>query len=167
MLDVRIRKTKLSDYEDIKAIYSEIGILHQNMRPDVFNVSTVLELSKEYFEEIVKTHYMLSAVVIVKDKERVVGFLDAIKKDYAYSKESSLFISELGVREKYRKLGIGSSLMEKAEAFAKKNGLFVALNVWHTNRKAMAFYEHLGYVPRTVVLEKKINDIFTSQNELE
>jgi len=167
MLDVRIRKTKLSDYADIKAIYEEIGLLHKEMRPDVFTVKGCLELSAKDFEEKVRTHYMLSAYVVVKDKERVVGFLEAIKRDFPFSVDSALFISELGVREKYRKLGIGTSLMEKAEAFAKKNGLFVALDVWQSNRKALAFYEHLGYVPRTILLEKKISDILTNQNELE
>ncbi len=165
MIDVRIRRTKLTDYEDIKAISSEIGLMHKELRPDVFTISSALELSRERFEESVRTHYMISAVIVVRDVERVVGFLDAIKEDYSYSKDSALFISEIGVREKYRKHGIGSYLMEKAEAFAKRNGMFVALNIWQSNRKALAFYERLGYVPRTIVLEKKISDLYNNEND--
>ena len=165
MIDVRIRRTKLTDFQDIKAIYDEIGLMHKTLRPDVFTVSNALELNQKYFEECVHTHYMISAVVVVNGVERVIGFLDAIKEDYRYSKDSALFISEMGVREKYRKHGIGSYLMEKAEAFAKRNGMFVALNVWQTNRRALAFYERLGYVPRILVLEKKISDLLANEND--
>ncbi len=165
MLDVRIRRTKLTDFQDIKAIYDEIGLMHKTLRPDVFTVSSALELNQKYFEECVRTHYMISAVIEVNGVERVVGFLDAIKEDYSYSKDSALFISEVGVREKYRKHGIGSYLMEKAEAFAKRNGMFVSLKVWPSNRRALAFLERLGYVPRILVLEKKISDLFNNESD--
>ncbi len=167
MIDVKIRKTKLEDYEDIKAIHKEVGIVLQNMRPDVFDVNGYIEISPELFADVLKNFFMLSAVVKGKAKEKVVGFLRAVKKDYSYSTESALFINELAVSEKYRKHGIGTLLMEKAEGFAKSHGLFVALNVWQSNRKAVAFYERLGYVPRTVVLEKKRGDILNNENEFE
>ena len=166
MIDVRIRKTKLDDYEDIKVIHKEVGMVLQNMRPDVFDVNGYIEISPELFADVLKNYFMLSAVIKVRDKERVVGFLRAVKKDYSYSTESALFINELAVSEKYRKHGIGTLLMGKAEGFAKSHGLFVALNVW-PKRKAMAFYERLGYVPRTVVLEKKRGDILNNENEFE
>ena len=165
MLDVRIRRTKSSDYEDIKEIYDEIGLMHKTLRPDVFTISSALELSKKNFEECVRTHYMISAVIIVRDVERVVGFLDAVKQEYPFSKDSSLFIKGIGVREKYRKHGIGTYLMEKAEAFAKRNGMFVALDVWNINRRALAFLERLGYVPRIIKLEKKISDLMSNEND--
>ena len=55
-------------------------------------------------------------------------------------------IDNLVVREKFRRSGIGQSLIKKAHQWALDKGVIqVVLNVWEFNKEAIAFYEKLGY----------------------
>jgi ribosomal protein S18 acetylase RimI-like enzyme len=75
---------------------------------------------------------------------KVVGWCDIVplKKEVF----SHCGVLGMGVIEEYRGQGIGRKLMEAALSKAKQNGLEkVELEVFHTNSKAIALYERIGF----------------------
>jgi GNAT superfamily N-acetyltransferase len=59
-------------------------------------------------------------------------------------------VGMLVVAEEAEGQGIGSALMRAAEAWARERGYRkLTLNVFESNRKARALYDHLGYAPET------------------
>jgi len=70
-----------------------------------------------------------------------------------------LKVAMLVVGESMRGRGIGKRLMEKAEKYAKSQGaLSVTLNSGNRaeRKKAHEFYEHLGYLPKSLGFSKDI-----------
>ena len=61
-------------------------------------------------------------------------------------KRTYFLLDDLGVRDSYRKQGIGTALMKEFEKIAKEKGVYdIELNVWSFNKNAISFYESKGY----------------------
>jgi ribosomal protein S18 acetylase RimI-like enzyme len=55
-------------------------------------------------------------------------------------------------------MGVGRALMQTGEAWARERGLPVlSLDVWSTNRMALACYRALGYRPDSLCLIKALD----------
>jgi len=56
------------------------------------------------------------------------------------------WIGDLVLREKFRRSGVGRSLVEKAHQWSLGKGVSqVELNVWEFNKEAIIFFKILGY----------------------
>jgi ribosomal protein S18 acetylase RimI-like enzyme len=63
----------------------------------------------------------------------------------------------IGVLEAWRGSGIGSALIERAEAWARSEGLdMLVLDVAAENEAARSLYLRLGYAPRSDHLAKSL-----------
>ncbi len=83
-------------------------------------------------------------VVIAKDGNEVIGAVLSSDEN-----EDTLLIGELAVNEKYRKLGIGTSLIQQLEKNAVKlNKKEISLGA---QGPAENFYIRLGYTPRLFI----------------
>lgn len=80
-----------------------------------------------------------------------VGFLFMeTVRDY-FSGELLGHVSMIAVTPKAEGAGVGGALMRAGEEWAANRGFQrVSLNVFETNRRARAVYEHLGYRPETM-----------------
>ncbi|MFZ0972407.1 MAG: GNAT family N-acetyltransferase [Solirubrobacteraceae bacterium] len=66
-------------------------------------------------------------------------------------------VADLAVTDTARRLGVGRTLMNEGEQWARDRGLAVlSLDVWSTNERAQAFYERLGYRAESVHLIKAL-----------
>ena len=66
-------------------------------------------------------------------------------------------VADLAVTDTARRLGVGRTLMNEGEQWARDRGLAVlSLGVWSTNERAQAFYERLGYRAESVHLIKAL-----------
>lgn len=66
-------------------------------------------------------------------------------------------VADLAVTDTARRLGVGRTLMNEGEQWARDRGLAVlSLDVWSTNERAHAFYERLGYRAESVHLIKAL-----------
>jgi ribosomal protein S18 acetylase RimI-like enzyme len=64
-------------------------------------------------------------------------------------------VSDLAVILDARRMGVGTALMNAGEAWASQHGLpAVSLDVWSTNKAALAFYQRLGYSVESLCLVK-------------
>jgi GNAT superfamily N-acetyltransferase len=66
-------------------------------------------------------------------------------------------VIELYIDEAYRWVGIWKKLMMEAEWFFTKNNCSHSyLDVFYPNKNAYAFYEKLEYIPRVILMSKKL-----------
>jgi ribosomal protein S18 acetylase RimI-like enzyme len=78
----------------------------------------------------------------------------------AYSKKISGKIEVLFVDEKYRKKGYGAKLMSNAMKWFEENHIDeIELTVVYGN-EAVAFYEKLGFYPRSIIMTTKVEIYF-------
>jgi ribosomal protein S18 acetylase RimI-like enzyme len=67
-------------------------------------------------------------------------------------------VADLAVIEGARRSGVGSALMNAAEAWARERGFpALSLDLWATNERARSFYETLGYAAESLGLFKRLD----------
>ena len=81
--------------------------------------------------------------IYVADADEVIAFLSV---EVHHEPESYIYLDDFSVTETYRNKGIGTQLINTAEAYARKKGIpAVFLHAEKTNRSAMCLYARLGY----------------------
>ena len=108
--------------------------------------------SKEYLERCLdenKLHERITYVAIFNGE--LAGLVNLIyKSDYPFFRENNIpEINDLLVHPKYRKLGIGLSLIKKAEEIARKTYEYIGLGVglYGDYGSAQRLYVKNGYIP--------------------
>lgn len=67
-------------------------------------------------------------------------------------------VADLAVTKDARRMGVGTVLMEAAEAWARDRGFgLLILDVWATNETALSFYRGLGYFADSLTLVKNLS----------
>jgi len=157
---MEFRKAKKEDLSQVVEIMEQIQRLHEEARPEIFKSKTKEQIEQEALELIEDEKEYV--IIAVNDGE-VCGILMCNLKDvknHRNLKDSkSLWIDELGVNEKYRKLGIGKQLMKHAEELAKElKCKTITLNCWSFNENALRFYEKQGMVNQRIIMEKDMGE---------
>lgn len=98
-------------------------------------------------------------VYIARQNNKIIGFL------YGYTKQHSGFfkqrtiahVSDIAVASDYRRVGVGTALMNKFENdFAKnKNADELTLYVHSSNKEGIEFYNKLGYEVKLYSMRKE------------
>lgn len=145
---IEIKEINSSELEELKQISIETF-------GDTFgSFNTIKDLEKHYSnayniaqlgKEIKNSN---SFFYFVKNKGTNVAYLklninDAQTEDMG---SETLEIERIYVRKRFKRLGIGSQLMEKAVRLAKENGKNkIWLGVWEKNEAARIFYQKQGF----------------------
>ena len=88
---------------------------------------------------------------------RRLGFVYAARSDENLIRESRGHISEFAVAAGAEGRGVGRALIEAAEDWARAQGLnAMTMEVFCSNSRARAVYEHLGYEPNVLSLRKPL-----------
>lgn len=100
-------------------------------------------------------------VFVAEHEDRVVGFVSVWARVMPEEPDEDpspyAFVSDLVVLPEHRRRGLGRSLVERAEHFARESGARrIRLNVLADNSDARALYRHLGYGEREIELEKTL-----------
>ncbi|MGE5604331.1 MAG: GNAT family N-acetyltransferase [Bacteroidota bacterium] len=121
-----------SDYKTIKLLIDELG--YPSSEEEV----------KERLEKISSDKTLRTLVAEMEGK--IIGFI-GLCKSYAYERNGCYIrITALVVSEKYRKIGIGTELIQAAEEWAKTvNASCILLNSGVDRKEAHKFYENKGY----------------------
>lgn len=94
-------------------------------------------ISQDYwlknYSLVKETYIPLAKTFVYKENDTNKGFISILNGE---------FIGALFIDVRYQGKGIGTKLIE----FAKKNYEKLSLAVYEKNRKAVEFYEHLGFV---------------------
>ncbi len=66
-------------------------------------------------------------------------------------------VADLAVTESARRAGVGRALMQAGESWARDRGLPVlSLDVWSTNKRALEFYDRMGFRAESLCLIKAL-----------
>ena len=156
---MKIRNAEEKDIQRISELLVQIGTLHHNARPDIFNPATpkfgVDEL-REIFEAPNKF-----VLVAVDDFDIVKGHLFSHIRESdgngVIAKIKTMWIEDLCVDDKCRGEGVGSLLLNAVENIAKEKGCdSITLNVWEFNETAMNFYKKHDMGIQRFTLEKTL-----------
>lgn len=99
-----------------------------------------------------------STVLVAEEAEGApLGFISLkVGKDVVGAARGH--IADLAVIAGARRMGVGTALMKAGEAWARDRGLpALSLDVWSTNKRALAFYRRLGYSAESLCLVKRFN----------
>lgn len=144
------------DEAAIAALLVKIHAQHAEGRPDLFGKGH----AKFREEEVLALFDKEDAPVFVakSDGGEVLGYAIAMIKvndSPAQGDYATLYIDDINVSEKARRLGVGSALLDACRHYAKKKGCYnMTLNVWAFNEGAIAFYEANGFKPQRTILEE-------------
>lgn len=94
------------------------------------------------------------AYTVAVDKGKVVGFT---RLDLNLGGGNLGHLASVAVKEKYRKLGIASMLLDLSESASKAAGMeAILLSVLSTNKDAFRLYQKKGYDAYSIRMLKKI-----------
>ncbi len=153
---MNIRNAQIEDVNKISELMLQVAKIHSNARKDIFKEKSIEEIKTEFNNRINNKENILVAeennniygVVVYKIKE--------VKEHINLKDRTTLYIDELVVDEKVRKMGIGKNLFSEVKKIAKeKNYDAVELNCWKFNESAIQFYEKCGMNIQRLIMEIK------------
>ena len=141
-----IRRAEKKDTPRIGELLTQVAKVHELGRPDIFKADTRKYTDEELF--ILLEDETRPIFVAVDDTGNVVGYCFCVilqKGGHALNPMKTLYIDDLCVDEKARRMRVGQTLYEYVKVYAKDIGCYnLTLNVWACNPGAMAFYEKQG-----------------------
>lgn len=153
---MNIRNAQIEDVNKISELMLQVAKIHSNARKDIFKEKSIEEIKTEFNNRINNNENILVAeennniygVIVYKIKE--------VKEHINLKDRTTLYIDELVVDEKVRKMGIGKNLFSEVKKIAKeKNYDAVELNCWNFNESAIQFYEKCGMNIQRLIMEIK------------
>jgi len=143
-----IREAKPEDYEELCEVFADVDALHREALPDVYRAPDGPARSAEYITSIIAGEN--AALFVAQSDLGIVGLVEISLREAPnipiMIPRRFARIGTLAVKERFRRLGIGRRLMERAHQWAQTKGASqVQLGVWEFNEGAIAFYERLGY----------------------
>ena len=139
---ITIHAAKKEDVNDIHILLKELAI---DMGMDKKMISTIDDLLKYGFTEGRYFHALLA-----KCEKESIGLCLYFYTFSSWMGAPGIFIQDLFVTEKYRKLDIGKKLLHEVVAQNEQQEItHILLNVDHNNMEAKKFYEKLGFRYRT------------------
>ena len=153
---MNVRNAQIEDVNKISELMLQVAKIHSNARKDIFKEKSIEEIKTEFNNRINNKENILVAeennniygVVVYKIKE--------VKEHINLKDRTTLYIDELVVDEKARKMGIGKNLFSEVKRIAKeKNYDAVELNCWNFNESAIQFYEKCGMNIQRLIMEIK------------
>ncbi len=157
-LPFSIREFITSDIKEIVEIWTDIIKWHTEF-DDEFTLdpegqSNFSFILKSAFNDPTQTAY-----VALYDKE-IVGFVYGYTKEHSgfFKKRKVAHVSDIAVKEDYRRKGIGTALMRRFEFdFAKKNEAgSITLYVHSKNQQGLDFYKKQRFDTKLISMRKRL-----------
>ena len=153
-----IRRAEVSDIPGLIALLLQVGQVHHDIRPDIFQPVT------QKYDEAALAQLLQDEkrpVFVAVNGKFVAGYCFCILRCYEGSSvcvdHKDLYIDDLCVDEGCLGRGIATALYHHAQGYAREQGCkFVSLNVWCGNHQALGFYEKMGMRPRSITMEERL-----------
>ena len=135
----------------------EIARLYfENVRSNAFHEHYTYDEAYQKMDDLIGHLADNTAVVYgAFDDEELVAFIWAYV--HPFREETRMYVSEIRVKEEYRKQGIGSQLLKQVENKAKELGLgAIYLHAEANHPEAVRFYKATGYCEERIQMRKMI-----------
>ena len=154
-----IRQAIPEDIPAINNLLRQVLEVHANGRPDIFKHGTV-KCSDEKLLTMLNSQ-TAPIFVSVDERETVNGYAfcqyRSIKDSAFVHDVKYCYIDDICVDKSVRGQSIGTLLYEHVKMQAKADGYNeIRLNVWSLNESAIRFYQKLGFVPLSMIMQQKI-----------
>ncbi len=146
-MTLHVRRADKKDIPRIQELLVQVNQVHADGRPDIFKSGGVKYTDAQL--GILLEDDTRPVFVAVNDEELVCGYGFCIITDVQETSNrmpmKTLYIDDLCVDEKIRRMGTGKVLYDYIVKYAREIGCYnLTLNVWACNPSAMAFYEKQG-----------------------
>ena len=135
----------------------EIARLYfENVRSNAFHEHYTYDEAYKKMDDLIGHLADNTAIVYgAFDDEELVAFIWAYV--HPFREETRMYVSEIRVKEEYRKQGIGSQLLRLVEGKAKERGLgAIYLHAEANHPEMVKFYKTMGFSEERVQLRKEI-----------
>lgn len=101
---------------------------------------------KSIFEKRILQYLQQKQLTVAQIDSKIVGVISMTLIPRLNQTKLEMYIPELVVSAKYRKMGIGKALINHAVSVAKKKNCFrIRLESGHARKESHKFYSHLGF----------------------
>ena len=158
-MDVILREAQEIDYDSINTLYTEELSFHIALEPDMFQMFDPVMTVDWYKKQLDNKAVVL---FVAEVDESVVGVIQVMlhqsPNDPIFKKRTYVHIEDIVVGKQFQGKGVGRSLMEAAERWAKDKGASaIELWVWRANEDAIGFYNNLGYKTNRLSMKLTLN----------
>ncbi|MBS4537813.1 GNAT family N-acetyltransferase [Clostridium sp. D2Q-11] len=153
-----IRKANSKDINSILDLWKKLSDYHEQFDDYMSLSSNWRKNLFEIFYEDLESRF--SKIFIGEIDNRCIGFIrmEIREMDSVFKSNKTVFITDIFVEESYRGTLLSEKLIEKAEDYSKKEGVFtIKLNVNTQNRRAIGLYEKKGFIEVNKTFKKDIN----------
>ncbi len=162
---IEIRRARKSDAAALVRIHADMGAYYAELAPELFHDPDLQGFELVLEDEIGDD--LLALQLVAEVDGEVVGSLDArlllppAEAQFAFTRDlfaPRLRIEYLATAAAHRRTGVGSALVEAAEAWGREQGATVAeLTTYQDSPLAYPFWtERAGYAPRSMNLRKEL-----------
>jgi ribosomal protein S18 acetylase RimI-like enzyme len=157
---VRIRAATDEDFSDICRLWAEVDRLHAELLPDYFQPPPEPPRSRAELRRQLAASDLIT-LIAEEPGGAVVGLVEARLVDTPHQPQlvprRRLYLEELVVSPRWQRRGVGSALLDAAEASGRERGAVESvLTVWQGNAAAEAFYARLGFGRLNQVLRRPL-----------
>ena len=143
-----IKKATQKDYKGISEVFEEIDSLHRKALPHIFGETNGPARTEEFISSIISDEN--AALFVAETNDQIIGLVHVLIRQTPpipiMVPRRYAVLENLAVKNGYRRLGVGTSLLERAHQWALSRELSqIESNVWEFNEEAIAFYERQGY----------------------
>lgn len=150
-----LQLARIEDREALELIAKQVHAMHVAWRPDIYDMPDTL-YSAERFHDAVKQRQLY----VAKHDDQLIGYVHLQFCMYDWPgvvKRKVLLLDEIAVREDWRNMGIGSTMMDDVKALAKAFGCTdLQLGVYPQNDEAISFYQKNGLTIRSIEMQMKL-----------
>jgi ribosomal protein S18 acetylase RimI-like enzyme len=156
---VRIREYQSEDQERLEACILELQNFEHALEPDRVEGTRIVARNREDLLAIVRQNR--GQIFVAEMNAEVVGFvcvcLEHEEDVYLSTLVDYAYVSDLVVLSSYRGQGYGTALLQKAEEFARLQGMtMLKIQVLVKNQQATSVYLHAGFRPYELALLKPL-----------
>ena len=141
MKNIVISKLEMEDVKEAAKLVASLADYTLDKRPDIF-IPNYENWESNLRDRIESSDYHM---IVAKEDNNIVGTCVAEIKhlgdDEVTKRRDILFIEYIIVKDEYKRLGIGTSMLNHMKEFVKKNNIpSLELTVWGYNEDAIKFY---------------------------
>jgi ribosomal protein S18 acetylase RimI-like enzyme len=151
MKNIVISKLEMEDVKEAAKLVASLADYTLDKRPDIF-IPNYENWESNLRERIESSDYHM---IVAKEDNNIVGTCVAEIKhlgdDEVTKRRDILFIEYIIVKDEYKRLGIGTAMLNHMKEFVKENNISsLELTVWGYNEDAIKFYNKNLKVKRSI-----------------
>jgi len=157
---VTVRVAIMEDADAIASLTAEVQQLHNEAQPDIFKAPSDKLFSREKLATLL--HDANSTVAVAESNGEVIGHVYGVivqraENDFKVA-DKYMYIQQIGVRNDFRRQGVGRALIAFIEGKAVAFGATgLQLDYWAFNTRAQSFFESCGFSPSQVMMRRTLS----------